>query len=168
MNSTDSLTGLNEFSVYSRAVASAPVGNEIILFDIDHLGRFMHTHGIEAADGLVQSIARAIDATAKGYEGTAYRTGGDEFVILVAAGRGIRCAVEAQARVAQLVPEVEAVDITPEQRVSVSAVACRLMSSAPEVRAVLLSHLISTLEHHKVAAGRGAPPAWCEAAQHDA
>jgi diguanylate cyclase (GGDEF)-like protein len=53
----------------------------LIMFDVDHFKRFNDTQGHQRGDELLQELATAVEATVRSTD-TAYRYGGEEFVIL--------------------------------------------------------------------------------------
>lgn len=81
----DQLTGvLNRRGLFDR-LASVPDGTVVALCDVDGFKAINDTHGHQAGDAALVSVARALVERA-GPHGTVARTGGDEFVIVHPAG----------------------------------------------------------------------------------
>jgi diguanylate cyclase (GGDEF)-like protein len=89
---TDSLTGLrNRRSLIADlevqlGIAALGSPRALLLFDLDGFKEYNDAFGHPAGDGLLVRLAARL-ADAVGELGTAYRLGGDEFCVLVSAGR---------------------------------------------------------------------------------
>jgi two-component system, cell cycle response regulator len=89
---TDSLTGLrNRRSLIADlevqlGLATFASPRALVLFDLDGFKEYNDAFGHPAGDGLLVRLAARL-ADAVGYDGEAYRLGGDEFCVLVSPGR---------------------------------------------------------------------------------
>jgi two-component system, cell cycle response regulator len=63
----------------------APNGTAFAIFDLDGFKAYNDNYGHGAGDLLLSRLGRALASTVRPY-GTAYRLGGDEFCVIVAAG----------------------------------------------------------------------------------
>jgi diguanylate cyclase (GGDEF)-like protein len=98
---TDALTGLpNRRALMSElelALAGpAPAPSLLVLYDLDGFKLYNDTHGHPAGDALLTRLAARLEAVVAG-RGRAYRLGGDEFCVLLAAGRDEEQLLEAAA-----------------------------------------------------------------------
>jgi diguanylate cyclase (GGDEF)-like protein len=86
---TDALTGLGNRRAlagdFAVVTAEAPGDGELLLimFDLDGFKQYNDTFGHEAGDSLLQSLGGRLAAASEAHSGSAYRTGGDEFCVLV-------------------------------------------------------------------------------------
>jgi len=98
---TDALTGLGNrrklFADLERAVASLEGTKTLTLgiFDLDGFKAYNDTFGHPAGDALLHRLGRRLAAVV-GSSGDAYRMGGDEFVVVIAAADGERLLSAAQ------------------------------------------------------------------------
>ena len=89
---TDALTGVSSRHAYARALKDLegaerlPDGLAVFSVDINGLKETNDTLGHEAGDELICAAASCI-VSALGSQGTCYRTGGDEFIVLAEADR---------------------------------------------------------------------------------
>jgi diguanylate cyclase (GGDEF)-like protein len=86
----DALTGLNnrrEFDrVFAQEIARAQQSGQhlsLILLDIDHFKQINDRHGHQEGDRTLQQVARVIQVAPKRATDAAFRTGGEEFAILM-------------------------------------------------------------------------------------
>jgi diguanylate cyclase (GGDEF)-like protein len=112
---TDPLTGLPNRRALMRdlplAVETATLAQPraLVLFDLDGFKRYNDTFGHPAGDALLARLAEGLRTTVRPF-GEAYRLGGDEFCVLVAAGGPKVASVIAAASVA-LTEEGDGFDI---------------------------------------------------------
>lgn len=87
MANTDALTGLANVRAFARAQKSASASDDVIfvMFDGDNFGQINKHCGHQVGDKTIVQMARAIQTVADRYPGMArvFRTGGDEFVVLL-------------------------------------------------------------------------------------
>jgi len=79
---TDALTGLRNREALEEDL-SEHNGLEFVFIDVDDFKTVNDTQGHDAGDRILQEVARVLDTEGSG---TAYRLGGEEFVIATAAG----------------------------------------------------------------------------------
>jgi diguanylate cyclase (GGDEF)-like protein len=82
----DSLTGLPNNRSFHEDLERVVAGAQrepltLVLFDLDELKRTNDTHGHQAGDECITTLAHCLAAS--GDDGTAYRIGGDEFALIV-------------------------------------------------------------------------------------
>jgi two-component system cell cycle response regulator len=86
---TDALTGLRNRRAlgddFASAVATPPSARELLLImcDLDGFKQYNDTFGHQAGDSLLQRLGDRLAAVGEAHAGHAYRTGGDEFCVLV-------------------------------------------------------------------------------------
>jgi diguanylate cyclase (GGDEF)-like protein len=86
---TDALTSLRNrralASDFASAVAEPPGDSELLLimFDLDGFKQYNDTFGHLAGDSLLHRLGGRLAAVCEAHSGSAYRTGGDEFCVLV-------------------------------------------------------------------------------------
>lgn len=80
----DAMTGMKNRAAYIEAQRRAEdiAGLSCIMLDINNLKRINDQHGHQAGDDAIITAARAIQETFGG-DGTCFRIGGDEFVVLL-------------------------------------------------------------------------------------
>lgn len=79
---TDALTQLLDRSTLGPQLSAHASGSAVVLIDLDNFKRYNDTHGHGAGDELLVSFADAL-RWAVGEAGTAFRIGGDEFLVLL-------------------------------------------------------------------------------------
>lgn len=81
----DGLTGLFNRRRLDEALAGLAPDAQVaaIMADVDHFKRFNDDFGHDAGDAVLQHIARILEQTACEAGATAYRFGGEEFVVLI-------------------------------------------------------------------------------------
>jgi diguanylate cyclase (GGDEF)-like protein len=94
---SDALTGLRNRRALADDLRAVPYRDDeaellLALFDLDGFKQYNDTFGHPAGDALLTRLGGRL-VTALAGEGTAYRIGGDEFCVLVAAGAGDGTAV---------------------------------------------------------------------------
>ncbi|HEY5317045.1 MAG TPA: HD domain-containing phosphohydrolase [Solirubrobacteraceae bacterium] len=88
---TDALTNLRNRRAladdFALAIAEPPGAPELLLimFDLDGFKQYNDTFGHEAGDSLLHRLGGRLAAAGEAHSGSAYRTGGDEFCVLVRA-----------------------------------------------------------------------------------
>lgn len=104
--STDALTG-----IANRAAFDARLGEEfsaartsagqlsLVMLDVDHFKKFNDTHGHQAGDEVLRTVAKAM-TEAVGSRGMVARYGGEEFAIILSGEHG---KIDAAARIAEQV-----------------------------------------------------------------
>ena len=91
--STDALTGLGNrrqlLRDLDRRVRAAQRDDPVVLtmFDLNGFKNYNDTFGHPAGDALLVRLGAALATAVGGFDGTAYRPGGDEFCVLAGAGR---------------------------------------------------------------------------------
>lgn len=108
---TDPLTGMHNRQsmdqVAEREMLLAENTGEslsLILFDIDHFKRINDQHGHQAGDIALQAVAHCIENTVRGRD-TAFRFGGEEFLVLLPGARADQAAGVAE-RMRQSIAEI--------------------------------------------------------------
>ncbi len=81
----DSLTGLPNRRMLGRSLGRLQRGEVVIMIDIDHFKQVNDTLGHSSGDGVLRAFGRAISANLRERD-RAGRYGGEEFVIILAAG----------------------------------------------------------------------------------
>lgn len=77
---TDALTGLpNRDAMYEDISDGDP--HWFIFADIDDFKQVNDTQGHDAGDRILQDVARVLETVAEQFSGSAYRLGGEEFVL---------------------------------------------------------------------------------------
>jgi diguanylate cyclase (GGDEF)-like protein len=86
----DSLTGLNNRREFDRMLAQELLRSQqtgqrlsLILVDIDHFKQINDRHGHQEGDRTLQQVARLIQLVPKRVTDAAFRTGGEEFAVLM-------------------------------------------------------------------------------------
>lgn len=79
---TDALTQLLDRSTLAPQLSAHASGSAVVLIDLDNFKRYNDTHGHAAGDELLVAFADALRWSV-GDAGTAFRIGGDEFVVLL-------------------------------------------------------------------------------------
>ncbi|MEM1418934.1 MAG: GGDEF domain-containing protein, partial [Myxococcota bacterium] len=85
MASTDALTGLGNRRAVDRFVKRQRSSREevgLVAVDIDHFKKVNDTHGHDAGDVVLRHVAETLRAELRGND-HAYRTGGEEFLVLL-------------------------------------------------------------------------------------
>jgi diguanylate cyclase (GGDEF)-like protein len=86
---TDALTGLRNRRAlagdFASAIADPPGDRELLLvmFDLDGFKSYNDTFGHEAGDSLLHRLGGRLETAGEAHGGSVYRTGGDEFCVLV-------------------------------------------------------------------------------------
>ena len=90
LSRVDSLTGLNNRREFDRLLSQQIVQAQrsgqrlsLILIDIDHFKQINDRHGHQEGDRTLQNVARLIQLVPKRATDAAFRTGGEEFAVLM-------------------------------------------------------------------------------------
>lgn len=83
---TDALTMLLNRHSYEEFLSNPPLPCTVVLIDVDEFKQVNDTYGHSFGDVCLQSVARLI-RHAYGHAGLCYRTGGDEFAVVLKDGR---------------------------------------------------------------------------------
>ncbi|MDP9258650.1 MAG: GGDEF domain-containing protein [Actinomycetota bacterium] len=100
---TDALTGLGNRRKLFADMQDPLAGNETLavgMFDLDGFKAYNDTFGHPAGDALLARLGARLTAALAG-RGTAYRTGGDEFVVITAESDGEQLLASAQAALSE-------------------------------------------------------------------
>ena len=82
----DGLTGLLSHGAYLRKLENLEPGSILVLFDVDKFKQVNDTYGHLFGDQSLKQVAQVI-RTVFGARGLCYRIGGDEFAVLIPAGK---------------------------------------------------------------------------------
>lgn len=101
---TDGLTGLGNRIAFDQTMADLETSLDkeagLFLIDVNGLKELNDTRGHEAGDALLRTVAERLRQCLQGINGSLYRIGGDEFVILLE-GEGVEQKGELVARLQQ-------------------------------------------------------------------